>query len=94
MGIYLSMPPIFLADNLLLLQLSIKHTSHSFIKHIDIDYQFVPWKVAIGSLNTQYILLSKQLASCSYQTDFSASIGKTLKQIGCLANHHQFEEEC
>jgi hypothetical protein len=61
-GLYQSRPPVLFYDNLSALHMTINPMFHSHTKHIAIDYHFVREKVALGTLTTQFIPSSSQVA--------------------------------
>ena len=61
-GLYQSRPPVLFCDNLSALHMTINPMFHSRTKHIAIDYHSVREKVALGTLTTQFIHSSSQVA--------------------------------
>uniref|UniRef100_A0A2N9FFL0 Reverse transcriptase Ty1/copia-type domain-containing protein n=1 Tax=Fagus sylvatica TaxID=28930 RepID=A0A2N9FFL0_FAGSY len=70
-GLYQSRPPVLFCDNLSSLHMTINPVFHSRTKHIAIDYHFVREKVALGTLTTQFIPSSSQVADILYKATFS-----------------------
>ncbi|EOY32707.1 Uncharacterized protein TCM_040734 [Theobroma cacao] len=62
LGLYMDKPPRVLCDNLSALHLIINPIFHARTKHIEIDYHFIREKVALGSLVTQFVPSTHQVA--------------------------------
>ncbi|XP_042939352.1 uncharacterized mitochondrial protein AtMg00810-like [Carya illinoinensis] len=62
LGVTLPSAPILFCDNLSALHMTANLVFHARSKHIEIDYHFVPERVALGLLHTRHIPASSQLA--------------------------------
>ncbi|KAK9180023.1 hypothetical protein WN943_029230 [Citrus x changshan-huyou] len=61
-GISLQQPPQLFSDNINPLHMLVNHVFHAHSKHIEMDYDFVKEKVAVGALITRYMPTTIQVA--------------------------------
>lgn len=61
-GLQLSKPPTLFCDNLSALYLTINPILHARTKHVELDYHFIREQVAKGSLITQFVPSTAQIA--------------------------------